>query len=250
MDYFTALHSPGYDYNPSADPLSPFVPVPSQVKNIPDPSRSVNRDGLNVNPPLLSEDDVPSEGLINVNTAGWKVLAALPLVLQPNGQMDRGLSEKLAKRIVYFRDVDDGFGVPPSSGGTVPPHPHGPFKSLLELCLVPQFAAAEGNIDMTGLAGEPGPNQGEFSPIIGTGDFVRLDFEEKYLNLTRISNLLTLHSDCYTVYLQVQGWRDAGSANARLMVQRRLAFIVDRSHVTPLKPTPTVYNVQVPASGR
>jgi len=72
---------------------------------------------------------------------------------------------------------------------------------------------------------------------------VRLDYEEKYLNLTRISNLVTLRSDCYTAYIQVQGWRDAGSPNARLMVQRRLAFIVDRSRVTATRRAPAVYNV-------
>jgi len=173
--------------------------------------------------------------------------------------MDRALSQKLAKEIVYFRDVDDGMGVASTSGGQKPPHPHGPFKSLMELCLIPNFFTAEGSIDLSfDVTKNPGLDRGDYSPVRNAGDNadgtygdnVRQDFEEKYLNLTRISNLLTLRSDCYTVYLQVQGWRDAGSASARLMVQRRLAFIVDRSRVTPLKPTPTVYNVQVPASGR
>jgi hypothetical protein len=249
LDYFTTINSPAEDFEPSTDPANPFSPASTKVKNLADTGRLPNRDGL------PTEDDVPSEGLININTANWKVLAALPLVM--NGTtMNRAASEDLARRIVYFRDVDDGKGVAATSGGKIPTHPHGPFKSLMELCLIPNFFNAEGTIDMTFVpAKNPGLNQGDFSPVKApvddiNGDYVRLDFEEKYLNLTRISNLLSLRSDCYTVYVQVQGWRDAGSPNATMMVQRRLAFIVDRSHVTPLKPTPTVYNVQVPASGR
>jgi len=249
LDYFTTIHSPGYDFTPNADPIGAFAPQPTPVKNIADLSRSINRVGQNTNPPQLTEDDVPIEGQININTANWKVIAALPLVMK-NGLMDRQASENLAKRIVYFRDVDDGLGAP-SSGGPNLPHPHGPFKSLMELCLIPQFVTAEGTIDISGIGAEPGLGQGEFyPPRTGYSDGARLDFEKKYLNLTRISNLVTLRSDCYTAYVQVQGWRDAGSNSARLMVQRRLAFIVDRSHVSPTKPNPNVYNVQVPPSGR
>lgn len=261
LDYFTAIHSPANDFLPNVDPYLTRV---DPVKNIPDPSRMINR-GYNAssppgtpptivtNPPPVTEDDVPSEGLININTASWKVLGALPLVMGgPSGtdftQVNTALSEQLAKRIVYFRDVDDGTNGP---GGA--PHPHGPFKSLTELCLIPEFVSAENTINVTNAPlANPGVDRGDYSLLTNSplGDAVRLDFKEKYLNLTRISNLITLRSDCYTVYLQVQGWQDAGSANAKLMVQRRLAFIVDRSHVTPLNPSPAVYNVQVPPSGR
>jgi hypothetical protein len=96
----------------------------------------------------------------------------------------------------------------------------------------------------------PSIYDGDFSPLRdkgpgNVGDGVRLDFKEKYLMLTRISNLITTKSDCYTCYIQVQGWRDAGTPNAKLVAQKRLAFIVDRSRLTPTKRTPTVYNVPV-----
>ena len=257
-DYFTTIHAPADDYTPNVDPLVvavPPKPKPDPVKNLSDPARATNRIGF-VPPPGIStgptEDDVPVEGLININIAGWKVLSALPLVMKRNpppapATIDVNLSENLAKRIVYFRDIDDGTGTPTN------PHPHGPFKSIMELCLVPNFVSGEGTIRLSTIPNEnPGIDLGDYSPLTQDprGDNVRLDFKEKYLTLTRISNLITLRSDCFTVYLQVQGWQDAGSANAKLMVQRRLAFIVDRSRVTPLKPTPTVFNVQVPPSGR
>jgi hypothetical protein len=252
LDYFTTINAPGEDFLPNVDPDPALhTPLPDPVKNDSDPARNINRTGLAANPQTTTEATLPSEGLININTAGWKVLATLPLVMAAGNTVDVGKTEDLAKAIVYFRDVDDGFGTRPGAA-----HPHGPFKSLMELCMVPNFASAGGTIDLItsppALASNPGIDQGDFSPMTQNpgGDLVRFDFKEKYLTLTRISNLVTLRSDCYTVYLQVQGWSDAGSANAKLMVQRRLAFIVDRSRVTPLKPTPSVYNVQVPPSGR
>jgi hypothetical protein len=59
--------------------------------------------------------------------------------------------------------------------------------------------------------------------------------------LNRISNLITTRSDSFTVYIVVQGWRiDPKNAQApELVVQRRAAFIADRSGATaasaPLK---------------
>jgi hypothetical protein len=50
--------------------------------------------------------------------------------------------------------------------------------------------------------------------------------------LTRISNLITTRSDSFTVYIVVQGWRNAGTATPELVVQRRAAMIIDRSNVT------------------
>jgi hypothetical protein len=60
-------------------------------------------------------------------------------------------------------------------------------------------------------------------------DQSRGDFEERNLALTRISNLITTRSDSFTAYILVQGWRDAETANAALVVQRRLGLILDRS---------------------
>jgi hypothetical protein len=100
-----------------------------------------------------TEDDVPIEGLININTASWRVLATLPLVVNPTtGLPDdttipgypaplntyRALNQELAKAIVYWRDVDANTDPPPGTGtpGANYSHlrqPHGPFKSIYEL---------------------------------------------------------------------------------------------------------------------
>jgi hypothetical protein len=180
--------------------------------------------------------------LININSAGWKVLASLPMVLQrasdPNpGFVDSDKNERLARQIVYYRDVDE---IPRPATGNPPPHPHGPFRSPMELLLVPNFMNAMGTLNFN----SAGPLQGDFSTMNSPADdHVAGDFEKKFLALNRISNLITTRSDSFTAYIQVQGWRDAGTANAKLVAQRRLAFIVDRSRVTAVKKTPAVYNV-------
>ncbi|MBA2708124.1 MAG: hypothetical protein H0U59_10005, partial [Gemmatimonadaceae bacterium] len=66
-------------------------------------------------------------------------------------------------------------------------------------------------------------------------DGVRGDFEEQFLQLSRISNLITTRSDSFTAYILIQGYRDAGTANAKLEVEKRVAYIIDRSKV-PYKP--------------
>lgn len=246
-NYFTTQYTPADDYLPNVDPTSGYLPAPLKVKNLSDPSRQINRDGLFMTPQQRAEDDVPAEGLININTANWKVISQLPLVMNTGVTppvVDQPATEALARRIVYYRDVDDGRGIDPANPANHPPHPHGPFKSLYELCLIPEFVTAMNTIDNTNVvANNPGVFQGDFSPMSLAGDLVRQDFKEKYLALNRISNLVTLKSDSFTVYLQVQGWREAGTAAAKLVAQKRLAFIVDRSQTD--KRSPTVYNVPV-----
>ena len=52
-----------------------------------------------------------------------------------------------------------------------------------------------------------------------------------------LSNLITTRSDTFTVYVVVQGWRNAGTTSAYPVITRRAAFIVDRNSVTPLSKT-------------
>ncbi len=259
------------------------------------------------------------EGLININTANWKVLSTLPLVVNPNSGMTvdpndgsadangdvpipqlsnivrisnpsqhltyRALNEELAKAIEYYRDVD---GQPNPAGPTAAPVlvPHGPFKSLYELNDVVdlrpagqvdwKFTSGSGNpfyghgfADAMGLLpmkylnpdrnstsyqnnpplpgdGDPDGGLGDLSPgrklfprpLTGSqtdADGVRGDFEEQFLQLDRISNLITTRSDSFTCYVLVQGWKNAGTANASLAVQKRVAYIIDRSMV-PYRP--------------
>ena len=91
--------------------------------------------------------------------------------------------------------------------------------------------------------------QGDFSPYNGgpglgssgevfTRDLVYGDFEAPFLALTRISNLVTTRSDSFTVYVLVQGWRNVGTQNPELVVQRRGAFLADRAAVHPIAGQP------------
>ena len=73
-----------------------------------------------------------------------------------------------------------------------------------------------------------------YAPAGRTGDTagVANDFEQKFLMINRISNLITTRSDTFTVYIVIQGWRNAGTARPSLVVTKRAAFIVDRNNIT------------------
>jgi hypothetical protein len=244
FDYFTTINNPHDDYLPNMgdpgggqQPSAPTMAVPNGP-DITNPKQANRQNELTA----------PVEGLININTAGWRVLAALPFATPRVNAANRDdWNEWVAKSIAYYRDDYD-----PLYG-----KPHGPFASLYELNDVPIYDNANKFLcyyqDLWRIPGgdhDADDDDGDFSPDgIGAGkvDQVRGDFEEKFLSLNRISNLVTLRSDCYTAYIVVQAWRNAGSTNANfpptLEGQRRLAVIIDRSRVTSLNKTPTVYNV-------
>ena len=67
-------------------------------------------------------------------------------------------------------------------------------------------------------------------------DGVHGDYKERFLQLTRISNLITTRSDSFTCYILVQGWRNAETPQSQLVVQRRVGYIMDRSRITPMTP--------------
>lgn len=187
------------------------------------------------------EETAPLDGLVNVNTASWRVLAAVPFVpnsSSPNGTAGQ-LNATIAWNIVKYRDVNDGTANPP--------HGHGPFQNLFELNEVPITLPSGQVMPFRDIVRQQlnGAQTGDFSMVDGdlsppTGlDGVIGDFEGTFLAMNRISNLLTTRSDSFTVYVIVQGWRDAETRNPTLAVQRRAAFLVDRSVVTPLNPTPS-----------
>ncbi len=237
---FLTVQAPHDDYLPNISPNNPDGSANTMVQPVANADSNIVN-ALTTNTPLNStEDNVPIEGLININTAPWRVLSALPMANDP------ATNAQLAQAIVYYRDVDDG------SLGAGNPHPHGPFQSLWDLNGVPGFRTT-----LSTYAGTYNPatsipvnTDGYLTPYAGTtpggtnqAGFVYNDFETQNLALTRISNLVTTRSDVFTVYVLVQGFRNAGTANPELMVQRRAAFIADRSRIIPTNTALTILNV-------
>jgi hypothetical protein len=179
-----------------------------------------------------SEDLTGVQGLININTAPWPVLAlvpwaipddylpTLPFVQRRNQAL--GANRVIAQEICKYRDGDPSAGIARQ----------GPFRTLFDLYKVPAFRQHHINIiNLRGGTLEPNDEQGDWTPA-GTGvDGVRNDYEEQYLLLNRVSNMLTTRSDSFTCYVLVQGMRDGGTPNASVVVQRRKAFVFDRSGV-------------------
>jgi hypothetical protein len=65
------------------------------------------------------------------------------------------------------------------------------------------------------------------------------DWLSQNIMVDRVSNLLTTRSDSFTVYVVVQGWRNAYAQPTgtgpwpELVVEKRMAMTVDRSVLTP-----------------
>lgn len=181
-----------------------------------------------------NEDGVPIQGKANINIAPWQVLAALPLVrMGDNGiatpAAAADATRALAKAIVRFRDIDDGTGVP-----------HGPFRGIQELTLVPSYpagalgetAASRAFIDAPGNHATVAFTQihGELSPGSGVLD----GFQQRMLAFTRISNLVTTRSDSFTAYIVMQAWMDAGTRYPALIAEQRRVMFIDRSTLSRL----------------
>ena len=106
---------------------------------------------------------------------------------------------------------------------------------------MPDFVELQQDVIVAAGVAGPDDQHGDFSPFNPTPgtpntDTVRHDFEEQFLLLNRVSNLITTRSDSYTVYIIVQGWRNAGTPTPELVAQRRVAFIQERHPVTPANP--------------
>jgi DNA uptake protein ComE-like DNA-binding protein len=219
LDHFTAIQNPHDDFYPNIDPAR--YPQPAGGYRTPGVSSS-GGNAANTE----TDQQVPIEGLININTASATVLAELPLVVdKANGQIIIADNKALADAIVHFRDVDDGTGVP-----------HGPFKNLFELNrVINPGAPGQGFRNMWGQQADNADSTdflGDYTPVgFAANDGVTMDYEERYGNLIRLSNLLTTRSDVFTVYVLVQGWKNVGSKFPVLVAERRSAFIADRSRI-------------------
>jgi hypothetical protein len=252
---FLTVQAPQDDYFPDVDPWLSDSGYPSQFRYapatgaIPPPVPVANVTGAanagltsTIAGPVAtgvigtSEDTAPVDGLINVNTAPWRVLAAVPWVPATSTNW-RTLNASIALQIAAYRDT----GLPPGGPYTTPPH--GPFKNLFELGEVP-ITGGGGTKLRSVLQKVGGANfslaQGNLTPLQGGPSGVQGDFQATFNTITRISNLVTTRSDSYTAYVLVQGWRNAETANPHLVVQRRAAVILDRSGVTPTNKIPSV----------
>jgi hypothetical protein len=198
-------------------------------------------------PDQSSPANVGVEGLVNINTASWKVLSMLPMVTKNEDTGYVAHNESLAKAIVSWRIA------------------HGPFTSIYDLNSVIDyystgayvassttgFQNAEGHLaiangggasgvsSLNGLLSPPDPLFPSATGTPGTASGVAEDYQSDFAMLSRISNLITTRSDTFTVYIEVQGWQNVGVTNpsnpsqslAQPMITRRYAFIVDRSAI-------------------
>jgi hypothetical protein len=274
FDYLT-VQSPQQDYMPEVDPSFQDPDVDTLLgtsyggfQKYSPPGAGVVVDVPNVtggpvitkgvynaqpfNPRNATEETASIQGLVNINTASWVVLASVPWVPPdyPNfngtvsGTTRRDVNMDIGLSIAFYRDVNDGSG-----------RGHGPFRSIFELANVPILPIVPGPTLPTNplplppgtgpyfrfMLDTPGHNapavpynqsQGNLSPAYAN-DFVLGSFKSQFMMMNRVSNLVTTRSDSFTAYILVQGWRDADTSSATLVVQRRAAFIIDRSKLLP-----------------
>jgi hypothetical protein len=263
MDQFTVVSNPESDYFPNMSPLSwqgaqPPMPV-------------ANSSATKANP--NTNNEFVTEGLLNINSASWRVIAAMEMIPDSQGgnakyngpsPNPRGLTnnEMLAQLIVRYRDVDDG--IPRTNNGNpLPPVGHGPFISLMELNKVFDPGDNTRNTLFQNALGKLAPNAADptyygwgnyapgpkFQPAKGTpvDNLPQKDWMQQTLMVDRISNLVTLRSDYFTAYVVVQGWRNARTPYPELVIEKRLATLIDRSTLgaggTPAGGSLRTYNV-------
>jgi hypothetical protein len=249
FNYLT-VQSPQNDFYPNVDPslannaITPEATparYPGNTGTAPTvPVGVANYDSTitNANTAGKSEDTVGVQGQININTAPAVVLAQLPFYAAAlNGAVPYSASAQLSNNATLAQAIVTDRAA------------NGPFKSIFDLYRVPAFRAASDGMSGSTPTG-PSPVNGVFSPgglpnnvptpIYNTSS-VRYDFNERFLLLNNISNLITTRSDTFTCYILLQGWRNVGTSNPTLAVQRRSAFIVDRNTVTPSNLTPMTF---------
>jgi hypothetical protein len=172
----------------------------------------------------------PVEGLININTAPWPVLAALPL-LEPPTSGSTKLPEKwrhqtrlIAEAIVAGR-VSEPYRTARDLTTVIEPHLRTAMVEL-ERPMPP--------IDQPAALEDWRMWQGDLTPEDGSpGEFAHAD-----LLLERIANLITTRSDSFTCYVTIQGWRNAGHQGGQpeLVLERRDLYFLDRSSIAPENP--------------
>lgn len=220
LEFFTT-HSPHEDYLPNVRPdLYGYHDNSGNFRKLPAPEPVANNDPTT---PNIDEGQVGQQGLINVNTAPWVVLAQLPLVLNNDGSVNRAATVACAKEIARVNHNGRSHS----------------FKTLMEVnYILKQFSPIPTEADDAD--GDYSPRgQGATDGI--TGDW---EYEQRFAPIIRLSNLLTVRSDSFTVYIVVEGWRDAHDpTRARRVLQRRVAFFADRSAINEQNRTLKIVNI-------
>lgn len=230
------VHVPASDYLPDANPA--FYPAGSSITNAAANTHQLakpinnrpNNPNLTIDPgasptneiSLLSqtptsEESAATQGLININTASAKVLSMLPIVPTTTGAIDVAKTQAAATDIYnYVTNTAD-------------------FQSLFDLNKLPTFQPGGGAGTVTTAYSTDYSKIGDVYPVYadpaGTTqvDPASGSVKQQTLLMNRISNLITTKSDTFTVYLLVQGWREAGTQFPVLDWEQRQAYIVDRS---------------------
>ncbi len=209
FDYFTTIQNQDDDYLPNS-PAATGAPV---VNGGSGAANNHNEDTSS-----------SAQGLININTAPVAILATLPFTSNPI------TNASIAQEIVNYRLAN------------------GPFRSIFELNLVKNgtntFQNRWAGTDMATF--DPKLADGDFSPIASGTDNVKGDFESRFLQLTNISNLLTVRSDSFTAYVVLQAWKMGVPLGAEptFVGQQRAAVVIDRSQVTPGNQKPSSISIQ------
>jgi hypothetical protein len=223
-------------------------------------------------PNQLSGYDAGIEGQININTAPLPVLSAVPWVNTGTVVNDRKDNIAIAKAIIAEREARGPFRslfeLNRVKGFRTMNQNDFKVATLLNISAwgtEPADVALGTNAAFTSIAFRTNDN-GDFSPpsagtypsnmatpsptypgvynaTANTEGAPRNrnpvnDYEAQYLALTAVSNLLTTRSDTFTAYLVIEGWRNAGTPTATRVVQRRFAFILDRTGVASAIPAP------------
>ncbi len=237
FDHLTAHQNPDSDYLPNLNPAT-YQAIPGRTgaayapQPVPNGPVSVVASANQGN-----EKTVGTHGLININTAPPQVLNMLllkesladPASATSAERLAHDLANRQIAQVIWMQQMSDRFRTP--------------FDLLR---LAPVRAMGDPALDLTAadlteIHGDVTP----FTPSAPAGDGVVDDFEQHYMALTRLSNLITTRSDSFTVYIVLEGWRDAGTAGATRITQQRAAFIVDRSGYIPANPRLKITNVPV-----
>lgn len=181
-------------------------------------------------------------GLVNLNTAPRPVLELLPLIVdEKDGQVPSFKASNPRLRKEHRTAAYDIFR---KTGSLSPGEQADPFSSLFDPDLTAilryndvargQLRAKERrNLGDFFVRKEPGSDReltDKKDLNEGGGDGIR-----DLMNVTRISQIASTRSDCFTVHITVQAWKGEGG-NARLIGERRRSYLVDRSAVDPLRP--------------